>query len=125
MVDLAEKLGFLPTDSGPYVTELRALLEKKQRAGLRNINASFSTSLDAESRARALLSRDWEISHGAAYRVENVDGLIRKNYNLSTGKNTWKLNRPLAYFRDRYRKIKTSVYLFWSRKILRHTNPYK
>ena len=133
------QLGFLPTDTGPYVTELREVIRRKMADGMTSMHVSWgpgafditkSGGSGAERRARELLACEWEKTHGSYAdstwaRIENIDSLIQKKHNLKTGKTSWRINRPGAWVRDRIRILAAALLRFWRRDIRRLKNPYK
>jgi hypothetical protein len=72
--------GFEPTDTGPYVTELRKITIRQMSEGL--TNASYGSwapgEHSAEDRAKALLELDWAIQQGHYHEVKNLDSGWRR-----------------------------------------------
>ena len=69
-------IGFLETDNGPYVTELRDMLANK---GMNNMGISWGPRADqmsAEDRAKSLLSVEWGIRRGHSHCVYDLDARI-------------------------------------------------
>lgn len=75
------RMGFPETERGRFVTALREETLRQVRRGLVNTSAgTWRHELEGgpapshEERARAILAMWWEIDHGHANRVENLDG---------------------------------------------------
>lgn len=85
---MEHRMGFPPSETGPHVTALRALVRKQVSEGL--INRSGGTwadecyrrdengfiigyAISAEERARVLLEWDWEIEHGHSRCMSLLD----------------------------------------------------
>lgn len=124
-----QRAGFLDTDAGPFATELRESMSRKQAAGL--VSASPGTwadgplwKIDAEVRAKALLSLDWELEHGHSHRVDCFDPPVRWQYNVRTGTRRLvvKWSRLGAWFGDRWREAGMHYRVWRDRKLV---NPYR
>lgn len=104
------RMGFEPTDTGPYVTELRVLIAKQMANGL--ISRSGGTwapgNHSAEDRARAFLAHEWSMQQGHFYRVDNMD-------------HDW--SEPLTMIADTFRRLGFHLRMLRT-KILRRRNPY-
>jgi hypothetical protein len=84
--EIMERGGFEPTDTGPYVTELREQTRELVAKGIL-IDRSPGTwgpdaidfksgewKIDSEARAKVLLAIEWRMQHRHAYYVECIDG---------------------------------------------------
>lgn len=104
---IMSKMGFDHADNGPFVTKLRAEIERQVRDhGLvsRSGGTWARNDLSAEERARVLLEWEWEIAKGHYCEVKNID--------------------DRAHVGDRLRSLWLTVRVFWGRRILRRRNPY-
>jgi hypothetical protein len=128
MSKLMQKAGFLETDTGPFATELRQSLERKQADGLVSMSpgtwaAGPFWEIDAEVRARAILSMEWALSRGHTYRVECLDPPIYWQYNARTNRRRliidWR-KMPL-WLGDRWRELGMHYRIWRDRKLI---NPY-
>jgi hypothetical protein len=83
--EIMERGGFLPTDNGPYVTELREHTRRAVVLGLVDRSPGtwgpsardFKTGawkIDAETRAKTLLAIEWRVKRGHTCRIESFDG---------------------------------------------------
>jgi len=130
---IVERMGFPATETGPYVTMLRAdILRQVRDHGLMNRSGgTWAHELDPdepvptmEERARELLAWDWELEHGNTVRIELGDSApIQWRFNVKTMR--WRLQiRPhllAPWLRDRWR-----LFLFdWTRARRRDRNPYR
>lgn len=123
--EMMARMGFTPTDLGPYVSQLRVLTARRMSEGM--VNASSGTWADecyerdergfitgykisAEERARAFLEVEWEMEHGHSCLIEMVDSL------------TWRRwYRFPAWVRDRVRSAGMAYRVWRDRK---NANPY-
>lgn len=102
------RMGFEPTDTGPYVTELRKLVERQMAEGLISRSAGTWGNHSAEDRARAFLAQEWSMQQGHSYRIENID-------------RDW--SEPLTMIGDWFRGLGFHLRMLRS-KLLRRRNPY-
>lgn len=121
------RMGFPDTETGPYVTELRKLIEKQVSEGLRNRSAgTWVGNHSHEERARIFLMAEWNIQQGYAYKVKVIDPPIRRVIDLKTMKRRWviKWHRLPAWLGDKLR-AKRSRLRMWRDRVLGIQNPYK
>lgn len=125
------QMGFTPYDTGPYVTELRAVMAKKVERGLRRASAGTFAghlgSIPAEERARAHLAMNWEIEQGMTYRVDCIDGKPWGwTFSVVDMKRRWRIQwkRIPAWLGDRRREAVFRLKRWWTRKVLKRVNPY-
>lgn len=108
---MMSRMGFETTDTGPYVTELRAVVARQMSEGL--ISRSAGTwapgNHSAEDRARAFLAYEWSMQQWHSYRVENID-------------RDW--SEQLTMIGDRIREVGFHFRMLRS-KLLRRRNPYR
>lgn len=114
-------IGFPPTETGPYVTELREHIARQMAYGMTNRSAGtfaeecyardenrFITgyNISPEERARAMLEMDWAMENGHSYRTECIDPPIGWRYNVKTMRRTLKVrwSRLLPWVGDRFRE---------------------
>lgn len=104
------RMGFEPTDTGPYVTELRKLVERQMAEGLvsRSAGTWAPGNHSAEDRARAFLAHEWSMQQGHSHLVKNFD-------------RGW--SEPLTMIGDWFRELGFHLRMLRS-KILRRRNPY-
>jgi hypothetical protein len=104
------RLGFPSTETGPFVSQVRAEIV---RLGLVDSHVSWASGaegLSHEERARCWLEMHWEAEQNHAFRVEAMDG--------------WRENGLRPWLRDRARQVAMHVRIFWHR-LLRRRNPYR
>lgn len=124
------RMGFQPSDAGPYVAELRAHVAKQVAQGMQNRSRGSWTpegaALSAEERAKHWLAWDWELAQRHSYRVEAMDGIIWTTTDVRTMKRSTRVlwGQIPAWVGDQYRRLACDVRTFWHRRILRRVNPY-
>lgn len=118
------RMGFPETETGPYVTQLRALIAEQVKHGL--VDHSSGTWApgrhSAETRAKALLGMHWAMDRGHHCRVECIDGL-RGWRRRGDGK----LKHPnlIPWLQDKWRETIMQLRVARDRYILRIRNPYQ
>lgn len=113
---MMSRMGFEPTDTGPYVSDLRKLVKRQMSEGMVNRSAGTwapkyglaGNRLSPEERARCFLEVEWEMEHGHSYEVKNLDS-------------GWK--RPASKFGDIFRALGFHLRTARSR-LLGQRNPY-
>lgn len=110
---IMHQMGFPDSETGPYVAELRKVIEREVAGGL--ASHSYGTwaadNLTHEERARALLEFHWAIERGHFHRVECLDG--------------FSLRRLRPWLGDRAREGAMLFRLWRDRYLLRRQNPYR
>jgi hypothetical protein len=128
--------GFAPTDTGPYVTELREQTRKQVERGMLDRSPGswgpaaidFKTGkwkIDAEARAKALLSIEWNMEHGHSCRVECIDGTPwHWTFNMRTMQWRYRIewDRISSWFGDLRRRFEMKYRIWRDRHIV---NPYE
>lgn len=128
--------GFLPTDTGPYVTTLREQTRKQVERGLLDRSPGtwgpdafdFNTNkwkIDAEARAKILLALEWRIEHGHSCYIECIDGppwgwtldtrTMQRSFRVK-----WHMIRP--WLRDQRRLLEMHYRVWCDRHVV---NPYE
>lgn len=116
------KMGFPPTETGPFVSELRAKIVKQVAEGLVNRSGgswaegcyerdeeghAVGWKISHEERARSLLEMEWSIEKGHAYEVKAIDPPIHWTFSTSTMRRGirvhWSLLLP--WVGDRFREL--------------------
>lgn len=126
--NVMRRAGFADTDTGPFVTEVRASMARKQADGLVSMSPGTWAGgpfweIDPEVRARELLAMEWAMERGHFYRQECIDPPIYWQYNLRDRKRRlvvkWK--RVPDWFGDRWRATGMRYRIWRDRNIV---NPY-
>ena len=124
------RFGIPETEAGPYVTALRAMIVRKLAEGMIYMSAGSCTEafydLPYEGQAKERLAWDWELEHSHSHRVEAIDGVIWKTYDLKTGKHSRRVlwDNLFPWIGDRFRELCCKWRVFRDRKILNISNPY-
>lgn len=131
------KMGFPPSETGPYVTELRALIERKSaegRVGCSGVtwadecyeldDAGFITGykISHEDRAKAMLEMEWAVDNGHSYRVSTVDPIICRTFNTTTMRRGIRVrwSSILPWVGDRWKETMMNIRVWHGGK-----NPYR
>lgn len=109
--EMMARMGFAPTDTGPFVTELRALIARQMSQGMvdRSAGTWAPGEHTAEDRARTLLQVEWAMEHGHAHEVKNID-------------EDW--SEPLTMIGDKLREGAFHLRVMRD-KVLGRRNPYR
>lgn len=128
MSELMRGAGFRDADSGPFVTELRHAMERKQAAGLKYMSPGTWADgpfweVGAEQRAQALLAMEWSFERGHTYRVECLEPPIRWQYDARTLRRSLHVDwRSIpSWLGDRWREAGMRYRMWRDRKLV---NPY-
>jgi hypothetical protein len=127
---LMRRMGYPATETGPYVTELRAWVNQKCAEGMQNISggtwAPGAAGLSYEERARQTLAFMWS-ANLYAYSVKSLDGppwryvtdvqTMRRRLVIHWG-------RAPAWLSDVLRASAIRLRRLWDRKVRRVENPY-
>ncbi len=106
---IMERMGFPATETGPYVTQLRALVARQMSQGMVERSAgSWAGDFDCETRAKAFLAVEWAIEHGHCHQTECLDSFPITRY-YSTRDMRWHYSfrprRIMPWLRDRVRLL--------------------
>ena len=130
---MMEHMGFPATETGPYVTELRAVVARQISEGVvyrsggswaeRCFDKEGNWTISHEERARELLAVEWEIQNAHSCRVECVDPIIWRSYNVRTGERSVRVRWHMipAWCRDQFRRAGMRYRVWRNRNT---TNPY-
>jgi hypothetical protein len=129
MTKLMHNAGFTDADVGPFASELRAALERKQADGLVSMSAGTWAdgpfwTIEAEVRAQAILGMEWAMERGHSYRVECLDPPIEWQHNARTMKRSLRVSwhKMPAWLGDRWRELGMHYRVWRDRKLV---NPYR
>jgi hypothetical protein len=123
VVQIMADLGFNPTHTGPYVTELRDYIKDKAAKGLCGMTRLFYEPITKETAndiARRYLAWFWSVEH-TSIKMECIDGPpLTCYYNTATGRREYSMqwHRVLPYLRDQFRRV---AVMFRRKRV----NPYK
>ena len=134
--EIMERGGFLPTDTGPYVTTLREQTREQVKRGLVDRSPGtwgpdaidFKTGewkIDAEARAKVLLAIEWRMQHGHSCRIECIDGPPWGwTFNTRTMKRSFRINWRMIgpWLGDLRRRFEMQSRIWQDRGIV---NPYE
>lgn len=128
--EIMARMGYPETETGPYVTELRAYVAKKMDRGLVGMSGgtwgSDVAKMTLEERAKAHLAFLWAADN-FSYKVERLDARIFvRRTDIETMKRRivfrhWLIGPAI---RDSIRKVYYSTKFWFAKKVLRKTNPY-
>jgi hypothetical protein len=134
--EIMERGGFLPTDTGRYVTILREQTRQQVERGMLDRSPGtwgpdardFKTGewkIDAEARAKVLLAIEWDMEHGHSCRIECIDGPPWGwTYNTRTMKRSFQIKWHMIWpwLGDLNRNLRMRYRIWRDRHII---NPYE